>query len=256
MAGKKKAGKAAKRGSKGSKLSMLEDAFCTHYLLCKGNGAEAVRRAGYKASDHVAQAAQAYQLLQRPKIQARIQQLRENAADVVGINEVEVVQLLTNVIRLDPRKIGEWGPGYFKPNFSHDGVHEERDANGDAKEEFHEGLGADVANTIASISYKPGMFGVSMEIKTYDKLAAGAQLAKLMGWNATDREAIRHNAELRELKREQLELERERLAIEKAKGQKGGDPNAPMDALTKAIEKSAELLRQKRQAETEGQAEP
>lgn len=66
-----------RRCDRGSPLSPRREAFCRHYLAT-GIGAEAARRAGYKAASAVNQA---HRLLGDPAIRSRIDDLRLAAVD-------------------------------------------------------------------------------------------------------------------------------------------------------------------------------
>jgi phage terminase small subunit len=134
----------SKRDRDTDDLTLREQLFCAQYLLGKcSNGAEAIRRAGYKGDARK----RACQLLQRPRIVRVIEREKQRLLNKFEITKEKVLRELARVAFLDPRDLCN-ADGSFK-NLSD--------------------LDADTAAAISGVDYKAG--GV-VKIRCASKLAA------------------------------------------------------------------------------------
>lgn len=126
--------RAANKGKRDKVLTEGERAFCLHYIgVALGNGAEAVRLAGFKHEKPDQARRYAYELLRRPRVIAEIERLRSERAARLTVTADQVLADLVRVrdeARLLPRasanlkvqlaaieKIGEHiGVGAFRKN--------------------------------------------------------------------------------------------------------------------------------------------
>lgn len=79
-------------------LNVRQEAFCWHYAKT-GNATESYKQAGYTPKNDNAAAASASQLLNNPKVKARLQQITEelNSAKIASVREVQ--ERLTSILR-------------------------------------------------------------------------------------------------------------------------------------------------------------
>ncbi len=80
------------------KLNPKQEAFCMHYAH-SGNATEAYKEAGYACKTPRATYAAASRLMEKPKIQARLQELAEQIASEKIATVREVQEYLTSVMR-------------------------------------------------------------------------------------------------------------------------------------------------------------
>lgn len=82
------------------KLNTRQENFCLEYAKT-GNATEAYKNAGYKCKNDNSAAASAIALLRNPKIQARLQDLKNEMASEKIANAAEVQERLTRILRME-----------------------------------------------------------------------------------------------------------------------------------------------------------
>lgn len=79
------------------KLTERQERFCIEYVLNKGNGTEAARRAGYSDSSEDVLASAAYETLRNPRVITRINELREESGINTGATIEWAVSILVSI---------------------------------------------------------------------------------------------------------------------------------------------------------------
>jgi phage terminase small subunit len=155
------------------KLTDKEELFCQYYAR-EANGAKAARQAGYD-TPHDRQTA--YELLTKPYIQARVNDLRK---DVVGRFNTAKERMIEELCRI--------AYGTLAPLF---------DENGKLKapSEWNEDEAAIVASIETEETYEGSgeervWTGYSRKVKLWDKLKAHDQLSKLLGFYAPEKREL------------------------------------------------------------------
>jgi len=80
--------------------NMRHEKFCQLYAgKCYGNATQAYKLAGYRPKDDNAAAAVASKLLRNVKVFSRIEYLRAENYKAIGIDRVEILEILTEIAR-------------------------------------------------------------------------------------------------------------------------------------------------------------
>lgn len=153
------------------KLTAKEEAFCQNYLI-DFNASKAARLAGYSKK---ADKEQGSYLLTKTNIQARITQLRKATGKDFNISRERLAQELARVAFQDSRK-------FFHADGTLKQIHELSDDEAAALAAVE----ADETEIsfLDEVTYKKTK---SKKIKTWDKIRAAEQLARMMGYNAPDK---------------------------------------------------------------------
>ncbi len=152
------------------KLTKKEEEFCQAYLI-DFNGGKAARQAGYsKASCYVI----ATELLRKPNIQARIQQLRDETGRGFNITRERIAQELARISFFDIRKIHNENGG-LKP------IQELSDDEAAAIG------GVETFEEFENFGFAKEKTGDLRKIKIWDKVKAIESLTKMMGYNEPDK---------------------------------------------------------------------
>lgn len=148
-------------------LTEKQEGFCQAYLI-DFNATKAAKAAGY--SENTAYSI-GWELLRKPEIQARIEELRKETGDKFNITRERIAQELARIAFGDTRNL-------FKEDGSLKAPHEWDDDTAAIiasveTEELFEGVGRERE-----------MIGYTKKIKQWEKTKALAQLAQLLGYNA------------------------------------------------------------------------
>jgi phage terminase small subunit len=141
-----------------------EQAFCKNWLVTM-NASEAARRSGYSEK---AAAAIGAELLRKPKIQARIEEMRSEVAETVGLSPHMLAAELKRIALSDIGDFVDFGPRGVKLKHS------------------------DQVDTrcVAEVSESTTKDGGSIRFKLHDKKGAIDSLNKMFGWNAAEKQEL------------------------------------------------------------------
>lgn len=154
-------------------LKGKQEAFCQRYLV-DFNATQAAISSGYSEKSA---SAIGWELLRKPEIQARIEELRAEMGSRFNITKERIAQELARIAFGDTRRI-------FNEDGSLKQPHEWDDdtaaiISSVETEELFEGRGEDKQ-----------MVGYTKKIKQWEKTKALAQLAQLMGYNAPTKQEL------------------------------------------------------------------
>jgi phage terminase small subunit len=163
------------------KLTIKQEIFCQDYVI-HFNGARAAIKAGY-APDNANVIA--FQNLRKPHIIGRINEIKENILQEIGITQGRVFRELARIAFFDIRE-AYTEEGALKPIRS-----------------INDNIAAAIISlkTYDEIGFdengKKTKFGQTKEVKFADKLTALAQIIKIAGWNAPEKINIDANISAR-----------------------------------------------------------
>lgn len=151
-------------------LTEKQKRFCEEWMLDM-NSTQAATRAGYSAKTANEQGAR---LLAKASVQAYIKELREKLKKKLEITQERVLQELARISFSDIRK-------YYNDDGSLKTIKDLDDdsaaaLSGVEADELFEGFGDDRRQV-----------GYTKKIKRFDKIAAIANINKMMGWNAPEK---------------------------------------------------------------------
>jgi phage terminase small subunit len=148
--------------------------FCEEYIIDL-NGKQAAIRAGYSPKTAESQASR---LLRNAKVQEYLSHLREKVSKKLELTKEMVAEELRRILISDIR-------GFYRPDGSLKNIQELTDEQAAALAgvETDEIWGMEVAGE----GLQKKKLGETKKIKRYDKIAAAAQINKMMGWNAPEK---------------------------------------------------------------------
>lgn len=156
------------------KLAINRENFC-HYYIETGNAAEAYRRAyprskGWK--DGVVKK-RAFELLRNPDVALRVDELQAEACGKSDMKKEDALRFLASVVNVDPIDLQEAGKDAFVIR---------------SLEEIPKAVRCCI-QTIKNT--KDGM-----EIRFYSKMAAIAQISRMLGWDAPVKSDVQTNVRM------------------------------------------------------------
>lgn len=161
-------------------LTEKQKRFCEEYMIDL-NGTQAAIRAGYNAKTAESQASR---LLRNAKVQEYVKALRESQKKKTDLTKEMIVEELRRILMSDIR-------GFYREDGSLKPINEltNEQAAALAGVETDEIWGMEVGGE----GIQKKKLGETKKIKRYDKIAAAAQINKMMGWNAPEK--IEHSGD-------------------------------------------------------------
>lgn len=156
------------------KLVVNRENFCHHYIET-GNASEAYRMAypGSAGWKEGVVKKRASELLKLPDVASRVDELQAEAREKSAMKKEDALRFLASVVNVDPIDLHDTGNGTFIIKSLKD-------------------IPKPVRCCIQSI--KNTQYGI--EIRLYNKIAAIAQISKMLGWDAPVKSDVKTNVRM------------------------------------------------------------